>query len=126
MTAERAENALLHLHWHPIWAYHLKMAHGRNKYQTRENLQRVRVVLNKHWDPIGVVENPNLDDEYDSYVDKVYVMLMDDRASKNEIGSYLYKVATGHIGLSPDEGLSEKCASTAAILIDLRPEFETH
>jgi hypothetical protein len=102
------------------------MSNGRNKYQLRENRQRVRTVLNEHWDPIGIVCNPNLDDEYDRYVGAVYVMLMDDRMPEDAINKYLYETATGHIGLTPYEGLAEKCAKTAAILIGLHPQFETH
>jgi hypothetical protein len=65
------------------------MSDGRNKYQLRENRQRVRTVLNEHWDPIGIVGNPNLDDEYDRYVGAVYVMLMDDRMPEDAINKYL-------------------------------------
>jgi len=102
------------------------MSNGRNKYQSRENRQRVRAVLNEHWDPIGVVSNPGLDDEYDNYVGKVYVMPIDDRFPEDAISQYLYETATGHIGLTSHEGLAEKCKKTAAILVGLRPQFETH
>ena len=53
-------------------------------------------------------------------------MLMDDRASKDDIERYLYKVASGSIGLRPNEDLSEKCAPTAVISIELRHELEAH
>ena len=102
------------------------MSNGRNKYQSRENRQRVRTVLNEHWDPIGVVNNPELDDEYDNYVSTVYIMPMDHRMPEDAIYQYLYDTATGYIGASPYEGLTEKCEKTAAILVGLRPQFETH
>ena len=102
------------------------MSSGRNKYQSRENRQRVRKALNQHWDPIGVVSNPDLDDEYDGYASTVYVMLMDHSMSEAAISEYLYQTATAHIGLTPYEGLAEKCGKTAAILVGLRPQFETH
>src|SRR5947207_1255405 len=84
------------------------MSNGRNKYQSPENRQRVRTVLNEHWDPIGVVNNPELDDEYDNYVGTVYIMLMDHRMPEDAIYQYLYDTATGYIGVSPYEGLTEK------------------
>jgi hypothetical protein len=102
------------------------MVNGRNKYQSRENRRLVRRVLNEHWDPIGVVANPDINDEYDNYVGTVYVMLMDHRASEDAISRYLYETATGHIGLSPHESLAESCEKTAAVLVGLRPQFETH
>ena len=101
------------------------MSNGRNKYQSRENRQRVRFILNKHWDPIGVAGS-GIDDEYDSYVGTVYIMLMDHRMPEDAISQYLYETATGHIGLPPYKGLAEKFEKTAAILVGLRPQFETH
>jgi hypothetical protein len=102
------------------------MAHGRDKYQSRENQQRVRRVLNEHWDPIGVIVNPDLDDEYDSYVGTVCVMLMDHEASEAAISRYLYETATGHIGMPRAKWLLGRCEETAAILVSLRPEFRSH
>jgi len=47
------------------------MAHGRNKHQSRENRARVREILMRDWDPIGVSRVPEAADEYDRYVGKV-------------------------------------------------------
>ena len=102
------------------------MAHDRNKYQSRENRARVRDVLLRDWDPIGIGLEPNCRGEYDPYVGKVYVMLMDERAGEEAIEAYLLDTATGHIGVSPSDHLAERCANTAAILFAMRPEFETH
>ena len=79
------------------------MAHGRNKYQSRENRARVRDLLMREWDPIGVAGIPEAADEYDSYANKAYVMLMDDRATAEAISAYLFEIATSHMGLSNTE-----------------------
>ena len=42
------------------------MAHGRNKYQSRENRVRVRDILMRDWDPIGVAGIPEAAGEYDA------------------------------------------------------------
>ena len=102
------------------------MANGRNKYQSRENRQRVRAVLMEHWDPIGVRGIEEASDEYDRYVGEVYVMLMDHRASEDGIEAYLYETAAEHMGLGHDEALAGCCATTAQILVGMRPQFETH
>jgi hypothetical protein len=102
------------------------MSNGRTKYQSRENQQRIRRVLNEHRDPIGVVENPALTDEYDDYIGTVYVMLMDHRASEETIRGYLQETATGSIGLASSEEFADRCAKTAAVLVGLRPQFDTH
>jgi hypothetical protein len=102
------------------------MSHGRNKYQSRENRAKVREVLMMEWDPIGVRNVPEAQDEYEKYVSEVYVMLMDQRASETAIGKYLFDITTGYMGITPRPELTERCQRTAATLIALRPQFETH
>jgi hypothetical protein len=102
------------------------MAHGRNKYQSRENRAKVREVLMEHWDPIGVKNSPGAEDEYDAYVGKIYVMLIDERATPEAITDYLYDIATNYMGLTARPEILERSAGTAKILTGLRPQFETH
>src|SRR5207248_11732310 len=102
------------------------MPHGRNKYQSRENRARVREVLMQGWDPIGVRDAPEAQDEYDSYVGRVYVMLMDERASAEIIAEYLYRTATEDMGISSGPWLAERSAQAAHALVNLRPAFELH
>jgi hypothetical protein len=102
------------------------MAHGRNKYQSRENRARVRDLLMREWDPIGVSNVPEASGEYDRYVGEVYVMLMDQRATAEVIAAYLLDISTNYMGLSANQILAERSARTAAALVALRPEFETH
>ncbi len=98
------------------------MSHGRNKYQSRENRAKVRQVLLREWDPIGVGA---AQDEYDTYADKVYVMLMDEHATAETIAAYLFEIGTVHMGLCDPE-LAERSKNTAEIVVGLQPHFETH
>ncbi len=102
------------------------MAAGRNKHQSRENRARVREVLMRDWDPIGVAGVPEAADEYDDYVGKVYVMLMDEWASSAAIAAYLFDIAANHMGISAHARLAECSARAAAALVALRSGFETH
>jgi hypothetical protein len=102
------------------------MAHGRNKYQSRESRMKVREILVQEWNPIGVRDAPDAQDEYDDYVGRVYVMLMDERASLDEVAEYLYRIATEHMGLSPRPELAEHSKQAAGTLVSLRPVFELH
>ena len=89
------------------------MSHRASRYdksEARENRQRIRAVLNEHSDPIGVARDFEVDDEYDNYVGTVYLMLADDRVSRDDVEKYLHETATGHIGLTPSEDLSSKSA----------------
>jgi hypothetical protein len=102
------------------------MVKGRNKYQSRQDRARIRQILMREWDPIGVAGVAEAADEYDTYVGTVYVMLMDDRATAEKIAGYLFEIATGHMGLSNSENLAKRAEQTAKTLVSIRPEFETH
>jgi hypothetical protein len=102
------------------------MAHGRNKYQSRDNRRIVRDVLMNQWDPIGIKSIKGAEDEYDAYVGAAYVKLMDERASAEVIAKYLIDTATGHMGMPPTAELRQRCTQTANTLISLRPSFESH
>ena len=102
------------------------MAHGKNKYQSRENRARVRAILMRDWDPIGVAGIAEAADEYDAYADKAYVMLMDEGATAEAIAAYLFWVATEGMGMSASPFLQERSEGAAKSLVAVRPEFETH
>lgn len=100
------------------------MSNGRDKHPSRENRAKLRRVLMDSWDPIGVRAVPEARDEYDAYVGRVYVMLMDQAASAEEIAGWLYAVATGHMGLPPSPRLEERGRNAAAALVALRASLE--
>jgi hypothetical protein len=102
------------------------MTNGRNKYQSRENRAEVRKLLLREWDPIGVQDVPEAQDEYDAYVCGVYIMLMDDRADVAALEERLSDIATKHMGISPAQWLRDRCSTTAAQLLAMRPQFDTH
>ena len=78
----------------------------------------------REWDPIGVRGIPEAADEYDSYVGKAYVMLLDEHANAATIEAYLLEIATKHMGMDASDNLIARCARTASQLIELRPVFE--
>ena len=102
------------------------MSHGRNKYQSRENRARVRELFMREWDPIGVAGSAGGEGEYDPYVARAYVMLMDENATADEIADYLYWVTTAGMGMSESAERKERSEETARILVSMKPEFLTH
>ena len=58
--------------------------------------------------------------------DKVYVMLMDERASVGTIAEYLFDAATVQMGLAEEAIEHEAARRTAEVLVALRPTFELH
>jgi hypothetical protein len=77
------------------------------------------------WDPIGVRDFPEAQDEYDGYVGKVYVMLMDDRASSQAIAAYLYDIAISYIGITPGPELKARSTHAGSLVVSIRASFET-
>ncbi len=74
-----------------------------------ENLERARKlhgiigdVLLMEWDPIGVQDIPEAQDEYDSYVPAVYKLLASGK-SEHELFDYLWWIETEHMGLTGDK-----------------------
>ncbi|WP_116964866.1 hypothetical protein [Fastidiosibacter lacustris] len=78
--------------------------------------QAIQKLLIEEWDPIGVVDIPEAQDEYDSYVPGIYNMLIS-RKSKHDIFEYLWWLETEHMGLTGNwkqtEILAERLCSLA-------------
>ena len=71
--------------------------------------QKIRDVLLKEWDPIGVQAIPEAQDEYDGYVPTVYSMLIA-RKPINEVFEYLLWLETEHMGLTADRQRTQSIA----------------
>ena len=89
-----------------------------------ENLNRIRLlhgkiieILLKEWDPIGIQDIPEAQDEYDAYVSSVYQLLIS-RKSEREIFEYLWWIETKHMGLSSDRQQTEAIARKLRALLD--------
>ena len=69
--------------------------------RARRYQKAIREALLHEWDPIGVSDIPEAQDEYDSYVGAVYKLLITKRP-QSEIFDYLWWLETEHMGLSGD------------------------
>lgn len=58
----------------------------------------IREVLFQGWDPIGLSDNPKLNDEYDSYIGSVYRILASSRSAEKLI-DYLFEAENETIGM---------------------------
>lgn len=75
-------------------------------------LQRVRRVLMQQWDPIGVRDVPQAQDEYDIYAEEIVRMLSAGRSAR-ELVAYLMDAETNAMGL---RGNQERACIVAAAL----------
>ena len=66
--------------------------------QARVVQDRIRQILLNDWDPIGIREVPEAQDEYDSYVGGVYRLLADG-ASAVEVAAHLARIEGETMGL---------------------------
>ena len=69
-----------------------------DKYESRRVRVEIRNVLLNVWDPIGVRDEPNAQDEYDCCLDSLF-QLLTTRATDDQIAEYLYRQGTEHMGL---------------------------
>jgi hypothetical protein len=76
-------------------------------------------ILLTEWDPIGVSDIPEAQDEYDACADTVFGILVNQTASVDAIAQYLFKIATEHIGLSYPE-FTERCDKAARAVAALQ------
>jgi hypothetical protein len=63
--------------------------------------EAVKVALLKEWDPIGIKDFVEAEDEYDAYVPDLVRLLMA-RKSASDIFAYLWQLETEHMGLDGD------------------------
>jgi hypothetical protein len=91
--------------------------------KVRHLQKKVREVLMRDWDPIGVGDVPGAPDEYDSYIGRVCLIVLDDHTTGDKIVTHLLDIATLRMGLTNQPGLVDCCTRAAATLIALRSEF---
>jgi hypothetical protein len=71
--------------------------------QRAQSLQsKIKDILLKEWDPIGVQDIPEAQNEYDAYVARIYKLLISKRP-EHEIFDYLWWVETEHMSLTGDQ-----------------------
>jgi hypothetical protein len=69
------------------------------KAESRRIRVQIRRVLLHTWDPIGIQDEPNAQDEYDGYIGGIYDLLID-VAPDSDIVDYLFWAVHEHMGLS--------------------------
>lgn len=79
----------------------------------------IQKILLTEWDPIGVSDIPEAQDEYDTYADAASGILTSRAASVDDIARYLFKVATEQMGLAYPE-LAQRCKKAATAVAALQ------
>jgi hypothetical protein len=87
-----------------------------NRQRAKEIQAEIRQVLMRDWDPIGVCNEPNAQDEYDSYIGDISSLLVS-RASQEEIAQYLLSVETEEMEYDPCENSARLPVARALLAI---------
>lgn len=69
----------------------------------------IRQILLKEWDPIGVADAPQAQDEYDGYIGQIYALLIR-REHRQKLVDFLWWVITENMGLAGNRRLTEQVA----------------
>jgi len=69
-----------------------------DKEESRRIAKEIRRALLDVWDPIGIRNEPNAQDEYDSYLGRVF-RLLTTGATDEQIADWLFRQADEHMGL---------------------------
>jgi len=90
-----------------------------DKAQSRRVRVQIRRVLLDTWDPIGIQDEPNAQEEYDGYIGRIYELLACG-APNSELMDYLFWAVHEHMGL---DATREDMLPTIAELrkIDFKP-----
>ena len=84
----------------------------------REVQCQIRQILLHDWDPVGVQDEPNARDEYDSYVGDVYGLLARG-ASPKQVAEHLARIEADRMGL-PSSVEARLPVATKLCALDVR------
>lgn len=88
--------------------------------RARRYHEGIRGILLREWDPIGVADLAEAQDEYDSYISKIHGMLIRHEPRYNLI-DHLWWIETDNMGLA---GNRQRTEAIADRLLALRDELE--
>jgi hypothetical protein len=86
--------------------------------RARQIQQQIREILLHEWDPIGVADMPEAQDEYDGYVGGVYRLLAE-AATPSAIAAHLARIEGDRMGL-PSSPAARLDVATKLCALDVR------
>jgi len=73
-----------------------------DKDESRRVRREIRTILLRIWDPIGVKDEQNAQDEYDSYIEGTYELLLKG-ATERQVNEHLLLIVRDRMGLNPQD-----------------------
>lgn len=81
---------------------------------------RVRLILMRDWDPIGLNREAETADEYDSYIPGIVALVEDLLVGRDTVFDHLHDLAARHMGMPESDELTSRCQTAAEALLALR------
>jgi len=91
-----------------------------DKPESRQIRVQIRHVLSEVWDPIGIKDEPNAQNEYDGYIGKLYDLLVS-HADDSQFIDYLFWAVHDHMGLDAASRSDMETTVEALTRIPLAP-----
>lgn len=82
---------------------------------------RIREVLLREWDPLGLADTPGEPDDYDAYAREVRAILSDPEATETRVAKYLEWVESHSLHL---QSRPEAAGAAAARIMALKRDFD--
>jgi hypothetical protein len=86
-----------------------------NKERARRYDRAIREILLRGWDPIGIGDIAEAQDEYDTYIPGIYGRLIH-RIPEQELFDHLWQIETEQMGLSGDRTKTQQAARKLLLL----------
>jgi len=99
------------------------MDHQTKLTRAREIQKAIGQILRREWDPIGVRDEPQAQDEYDRYVGGVYRLLASG-ATPQAVAEHLADVESGLMGFDHPSGRDLVPVAEKLCSLDVRIEHE--
>jgi len=86
-----------------------------NKERARRYHNAIREILLRAWDPIGVGDVAEAQDEYDTYIPGIYGRLIH-RIPEQELFDHLWQIETQQMGLAGDRSKTQQAVRKLLLL----------
>ena len=86
-----------------------------NKERARRYHHAIREILLRAWDPIGVGDVAEAQDEYDTYIPGIYGRLIH-RIPEQELFDHLWQIEAQQMGLAGDRGKTQQAVRKLLLL----------
>jgi len=94
------------------------MSENHDKDSPKHLFARIREVLLRHWDPMGLGDAPGTPDDYDAMARELHALITDPETTPQRIAAYLRWVEREQMGLQRRPGMATEAAERVMALKD--------